>query len=47
MLRIHVTAADVGRVRSAPRADVLWETVLSLHQLSSPAFHFTALVHGG
>ena len=42
MLRIHFTAADVGRVRLAPRADVLWETVLSLHQLARPAFFFTA-----
>ncbi|MEV6171018.1 helix-turn-helix transcriptional regulator [Streptomyces sp. NPDC051954] len=42
MLRIHFTAADLGRVRLAQRADVLWESVLSLHQLAGPDFFFTA-----
>ncbi|MGA8116913.1 MAG: winged helix-turn-helix domain-containing protein [Actinocatenispora sp.] len=34
MLRIHFTADDLARVRLAPAADPLWETLLSLHLLS-------------
>jgi DNA-binding MarR family transcriptional regulator len=33
MLRIHFTMEDLARVRVAPSADPLWETLLSLHLL--------------
>ncbi|MET9060286.1 winged helix-turn-helix domain-containing protein [Streptomyces antibioticus] len=36
MLRIHFSSADLGRLRLAAQPDVMWETVLSLHQLASP-----------
>ncbi|MGW1203453.1 ArsR/SmtB family transcription factor [Streptomyces cyaneofuscatus] len=36
MLRIHFGSADLGRLRLAPQPDVMWETVLSLHQLLAP-----------
>ena len=35
MLRIHFTADDLARLRLAPAADPLWETLLSVHTLSS------------
>ncbi|MFW6694470.1 helix-turn-helix domain-containing protein [Streptomyces sp. MAR4 CNX-425] len=34
MLRVHFTAADLARTRVADGPDPLWETVLSVHQLS-------------
>ncbi|MFF8911760.1 ArsR/SmtB family transcription factor [Streptomyces sp. NPDC015032] len=33
MLRIHMSGADLSRVRMATRPDALWETVLSFHRL--------------
>jgi DNA-binding transcriptional ArsR family regulator len=41
MLRIHFTSEDLTRVRLAPAADPLWETLLSLHALGGnyPAIH--------
>ncbi|MFD5328388.1 ArsR/SmtB family transcription factor [Streptomyces sp. NPDC127092] len=36
MLRIRFSGADLGRVRLAAEPDVMWETVLSLHQLVDP-----------
>ncbi|NUR73926.1 MAG: winged helix-turn-helix transcriptional regulator [Hamadaea sp.] len=33
MLRIYFTSADIARVRLAPTADPLWETILSIHML--------------
>ncbi|MER7106224.1 hypothetical protein [Streptomyces sp. NPDC000229] len=36
MLRIHFSSADLGRLRLAAQPDVMWETVLSLHQLVGP-----------
>ncbi|MET9427140.1 transcriptional regulator [Streptomyces sp. NPDC003036] len=36
MLRIHFSGADLGRLRLAAQPDVMWETVLSLHQLVLP-----------
>ncbi|MFF7135439.1 ArsR/SmtB family transcription factor [Streptomyces sp. NPDC008196] len=35
MLRIHFTAADLARVHLAHEPDPVWETLLSLHQLSA------------
>lgn len=35
MLRIHFTAADLARVHLAREPDPVWETLLSLHQLSA------------
>ncbi|MEO3850288.1 winged helix-turn-helix domain-containing protein [Streptomyces sp. B8F3] len=34
MLRVHFTAADLARTRIADGPDPLWETVLSVHQLT-------------
>ncbi|MDQ1654908.1 MAG: hypothetical protein QOI35_4108 [Cryptosporangiaceae bacterium] len=41
MLRIHFTSDDLTRVRLAPAADPLWETLLSLHALGGdhPGLH--------
>jgi Helix-turn-helix domain len=44
MLHIHFSAGDLGRVRLAPGADPLWETVLSLQRLQS---RHGALVYDG
>ncbi|MFJ8748650.1 ArsR/SmtB family transcription factor [Streptomyces sp. NPDC102441] len=33
MLRIHMSGADLSRVRMATRPDAMWETILSLHRL--------------
>ncbi|MCX4969155.1 helix-turn-helix domain-containing protein [Streptomyces sp. NBC_00654] len=33
MLRIHVSGADLSKVRMATRPDALWETILSFHRL--------------
>lgn len=40
MLRIHFSHADLGRLRLAAQPDVMWETVLSLHQLVRPDAFF-------
>ncbi|MDT0378635.1 winged helix-turn-helix domain-containing protein [Streptomyces sp. DSM 42041] len=42
MLHIHFTADDRARLRLAERADPLWETVLSLHQMIRPDPFFAA-----
>ncbi len=36
MLRIHFTEGDLARVRLAREPDPVWETLLSLHQLTAP-----------
>ncbi|MEU9618054.1 MULTISPECIES: helix-turn-helix domain-containing protein [unclassified Streptomyces] len=33
MLRIHMSGADLSKVRMATRPDALWETILSFHRL--------------
>lgn len=43
MLRVHFTAADLGRVRLAPGPDRLWETVMTLFRLRVPG---SSLVFG-
>jgi DNA-binding transcriptional ArsR family regulator len=40
VLRIHFSNADLGRLRLATGPDVMWETILSLHQLIRPDTFF-------
>ncbi|MFI0508504.1 ArsR/SmtB family transcription factor [Streptomyces sp. WSLK1-5] len=45
MLRIHFTAADLARVHLAREPDPVWETLLSLHQLSGPRRGLPVFAH--
>jgi hypothetical protein len=40
VLRIHFSGTDLGRVRVASQPDVMWEMILSLHQLVRPHAFF-------
>jgi DNA-binding transcriptional ArsR family regulator len=40
VLRIHFTAADLVRTRVVTQLDPMWELVLSIHQVASPASYF-------
>jgi DNA-binding transcriptional ArsR family regulator len=40
VLRIHFTAADLVRTRVVTQLDPMWELVLSIHQVASPAPYF-------
>ncbi|WP_266395528.1 ArsR/SmtB family transcription factor [Streptomyces canus] len=45
MLRIHFTGADLARVHLAREPDPVWETLLSLHQLTAPRRGLPVFAH--